>query len=228
MTKGHVSDLGLMMSIGEKVMGINDQMFGAFTGGGRKTATEVRTSTGFGINRWKSAAEYLSATAFSPHAQMLVQHTQQWYSDQMKFRIVGDLAKLVGPFTPIVSAKDIAGFYDFVPVDGALPIDRMAMANLWTSIMTQMQRFPALLAQYDVGKIFAYVSSLAGIRNINQFKIQIIPDGMAQVQLQQGNVVPMKPPGTQPQAGGAPAPTPPMPGEEGQALGENEGVGGGY
>jgi len=218
-TQNHFGDTHQMMSLGERVLGISDAMFGALSSGGRKTATEVRTSTGFGVNRWKTVAEYLSTTAFSPHSQMLVQHSQQYYTNEKKFRLVGDLASSAGPQFFDVTKQDIGGFYDFVAVDGTLPVDRMALANLWQGIMAQLQRFPALLAQYDVGKIFAYIGNLAGARNINQFKIQVVPDGMLQMQLQQGNVVPMKQPGMSPQGGGAPAPTPPQPQiEQGEAL----------
>jgi hypothetical protein len=212
MTTGHVSDLQQMLGIGERVMGINDQMFGSQSGG-RKTATEVRTSTGFGVNRLKTMTEYLSAMAFAPHSQMLVQQTQQWFDQEKKFKIVGDLAMMAGPDFMMVDKSKIGGFYDFVPVDGTLPIDRMAMANMWNSIMAQMRAFPPLMAQFDIAKIFTHVAGLAGVRNVNQFRIQVVPDGMIQQQMQAGNVVPMKQPGMAPQGGGAPAPTPPGPPE---------------
>jgi hypothetical protein len=85
----------------------------------------------------------------------------------------------------------LAGDYDFVPVDGTLPIDRMAMATLWQNIMGQMRNFPALMMQFDIGKVFTHVAQLGGIRNINQFKIQVVPDGVIQAQAQAGNLLPM-------------------------------------
>lgn len=211
MTKGHIADLQQMLMIGERVTGINDQMFGGQSSK-RQTATEVRTSTGFGVNRLKTNTEYLSAAAFSPHSQRLVQNSQQWYDAPMKLKIVGDLAKMAGPQFLEVTPELIAGFYDFTPVDGTLPVDRMAMANLWQGIMNQMRAYPTLLQEFDVSKIFTHVAGLAGIRNINQFKIQVMPDGMLQQQATLGNVVPMKgnrPPPGSPQGGGAPAPPPP-------------------
>lgn len=213
MTQGHVADTNLMFSIGERVMGINDQMFGAMTGG-RKTATEVRTSTGFGVNRQKTQCEYMSATAFSPHSQMLIQHSQQFFDAPLELKIVGDLAMMAGPQFLMVSPQEIAGFYDYVPVDGTLPVDRMAMANMWLSIMNQLRAYPILLQQFDIGKIFTHIAGLTGIRNINQFKAQMVPDGMLQQQAQAGNVIPLRGPqmpGASPQGGGAPVPIPPSP-----------------
>lgn len=195
-TRGHVDDLQLMLGIGERITGINDQILGAIGGGGRKTATEVRTSTGFGVNRLKTVAEYMSATGFAPHAQKLIQQSQQFYSAERKLRIVGDLSREAGAGFMQVAPDDIAGFYDLVPVDGTLPIDRMALANLWKEIMVALRNFPDVLMRYDMGRIFGHVAVLGGIRNLNQFQkppqMQVVPDEALAMEAQRGNVVPLQ------------------------------------
>ena len=88
--------------------------------------------------------------------------------------------------------EDIQGFFDFVPVDGTLPIDRMAQANLWKELMGGLRMMPPQIAQeYDWTRIFAWVAQLAGLKNISQFKVQVVPDAQLQQQAQQGNVIPM-------------------------------------
>jgi hypothetical protein len=42
-----------------------------------------------------------------------------------------------------------------------------------------------------VSKIFAWVAQLAGLKNINQFRIEVQPDAQLAAQAQQGNVVPI-------------------------------------
>jgi hypothetical protein len=195
MTRGHVADMTTMLGIGERITGINDQIMGVLGGGGRKTATEVRSATGFGVNRLKTLAEFMSATGFSQHAQRLVQNTQQYMSAPKKMRIVGTLAAEAGQDAAMnfldVDPAAIQGFYNFVPVDGTLPVDRLALANLWKDLMLQMRNVPGLVQQYDLGRIFAHVAALGGIRNLNQFKIQIgSPQALAQ-QADQGNIVPI-------------------------------------
>jgi hypothetical protein len=170
-TQQHMTDLAAIQAIGERVYGVNDQMMGGLTGGGRKTATEVRTSTGFGVNRMKTICEYASATAMSPHSQKLVMNSQQYYDGAKKFRIVGDLAMEAGMKFMQVTPEQIAGFYDFVPVDGVLPIDRMAQANLWKEMLMGMSKVPQVMMQYDLGRIFGWVGHLGGLKNMNQFKI---------------------------------------------------------
>src|SRR5207244_2818945 len=120
MTRGHVADMETVFAFGEKMTGINDQMFGALSAGGRKTATEVRTSTGFGVNRLKTICEFISAMGMSPHAQKLVQNTQQYYDAEQEFKIAGQLVQDAGPGFIKVDPQMIMGFFDFVPIDGTL------------------------------------------------------------------------------------------------------------
>lgn len=203
MTRGHVADMNTMFGIAERVTGVNDQIMGVLNTGGRKTATEVRTSTGFGVNRLKTITEYLSMTGFSQHSQRLVQNTQQYMDAPKKLKIVGALAQDAGAAAAMkflqVDRSAIQGFYDFVPVDGTLPVDRLALANLWKDLMLQMRSVPSLLMQYDLGRIFSHIASLAGIRNVSQFRIQQgSPAALAQA-ADAGNVVPIK--GGSPTAG---------------------------
>ena len=65
------------------------------------------------------------------------------------------------------------------------------MATLWQNIMGQMRNFPQLMMQFDIGKVFTHVAQLGGIRNINQFKIQTVPDAQLAAAAQAGNVVPI-------------------------------------
>lgn len=193
-TQSHIPDMQLMFGIGERAGGVNDQIMGMLAGGGRKTATEVRTSTSMGINRLKTVAEFTSAVGFDPLAQMIVQNTQQYFDMEMKIRIAGDLTAGAGPGFLQVTPDSIAGFYDFVPVDGTLPIDRMAQVGIWQQLFQAILAVPQIGMQYDLGGIFQWVAQLAGLKNITQFRIQVAPDQLLAAQAQQGNVVPMKRP----------------------------------
>lgn len=188
-TRAHMADVQTVGEFLQRAFGINDAVMGMLDPGGRKTATEVRTSTSLGINRLKTQCEWYSATGFSQLTQKLVQRTQQYYSASKKFRIVGDLAQFSPQFLE-VRPEDISGFYDFEPVDGTMPIDRFAQANLWQMLMGQLVNFPQILAQYDIAKIFAWVANLAGIKNVAQFRLT--PDATLMQQAAAGNVVPLK------------------------------------
>jgi hypothetical protein len=204
-TQNHMADIEKMFSVGEKMTGISESIMGVLSQSGRKTATEVRTATGFGVNRLKTMAEYMSATGFAQHAQRLVQTSQQYFTSEKKLKIAGTLVSDMGPKAAeaflTVKPEDIQGFYNFVPADGTLPVDRLALANVWREMLVQMRQVPGLIQQYDLGRIFAHISTLLGVRNLNQFKIEIgSPEALAQ-QADAGNLVPIGPRGV---GGGTP------------------------
>jgi len=207
-TRGHLNDVQFMMGFGERILGVNDQIMGALAGGGRKTATEIRTSTGFGINRLKTITEYWASMAFQPHAQKLIQTSQQYFTGPLKLRIVGDAAQLAGQkfLESPVTRDEILGQFDLSAVDGTLPIDRMAQANLYKELMGTIVRIPQIMQQYDIAKIFAYTAQLGGMKNVDQFRIQYQDPGMLAEQARQGNVIPFNP-ATDAAAGGDPAGT---------------------
>lgn len=190
-TRGNLADSEIVGQLAQRITGVSDNIMGAVNPSGRKTATEVRSSTTFGINRLKTNCEWFSATGFAPLSQKLIMSTQQNMSAEKQYRIVGDQAMWGQPYMA-VNPETIAGFYDFVPVDGTMPVDRFAQVNLWQQLLANMARVPGALQQYDISRIFAFIAQLGGIKNINRFRIQLAPDQMLQQQAQQGNVVPMR------------------------------------
>jgi hypothetical protein len=190
-TRGNLQDSDIVGQLGQRVTGVNDNIMGQVNPSGRKTATEVRSSTTFGINRLKTSCEWFSASGFAPLTAKLIMSTQQLMSVPRKYKVVGDQA-LWGESFLQATPDSIAGFYDFVPVDGTMPVDRFAQVNLWQQLLANMARVPGALQQYDISKIFAFIAQLGGIKNINRFRIQVVPDMQMQAQAQAGNVVPMR------------------------------------
>lgn len=190
-TQNHIRDIGVVADIIQRMTGVNDQIMGMLNQGGRKSATEVRTSSTFGINRLKTNAEYFSAQGWAPLAQMMLQNTQQFMTGENQYKVAGDLMGRAQAFAT-VRPEDIMGFFDFVPVDGTMPVDRMAQAALWQQMLGGMRQFPQLMMEYDIPAIFSWVAQLAGIRNVDRFKIVVTPDQQLQSRVQAGNVVPIK------------------------------------
>jgi hypothetical protein len=191
-TRGHLSDIMFVHDFAQRAVGVNDQIMGLINQGGRKTAQEVRSSSTFGVNRQKTISEFYSAMGFGPLASQLVGYSQQYYDGQMKMRIVGDLMLEAGPQFLQVDPQSIAGSYDFVPVDGTMPADRFAQANMWKELLMGMSKVPQVMMQYDLGRIFGWVAQLGGLKNIYKFRVQVMPDQAAAMAAQAGNVVPMR------------------------------------
>jgi hypothetical protein len=176
-TRSNLNDTDIVGSMAQRIMGVNDNIMGMVNSGGRKTATEVRSSSTFGINRLKTNCEWFSATGFAPMTSKMVASTQQLLDIERKYRIVGDQAQW-GEKYLMVDPQSIQGHFDFVPVDGTMPVDRFAQANLWQQMFGTMSKVPQIMQGYDVSRIFAFVAQLAGLKNINQFRINVVPDGM--------------------------------------------------
>lgn len=190
-TQAHIADLQNVFGIGERTIGVNETMMGATRQPtGRPTATGQRMEAGFATNRAKTIAEWMSARGFQSHSHRLVMNSQQYFSTPQKLRRVGDLVLEAGPNFVQVDPETIAGRYDFVPVDGTLPADRFAQATLWKDIFAQIYRIPAIAQQYDLGRIFAWVAQLVGLKNINQFKIQMGDPAQLAAAADAGNLVP--------------------------------------
>jgi len=193
-TQNHLSDIEFMYQVGER-LGFNDQVLGVGSPTSRRSAAEFRGTSTFSVGRLKTTSEFISATAWAGMQTQLVSNTQQYYDDNMKIRLVGDLAMSAGQKFMQVTPEDIAGFYDPVLIDGTLPADRYAQGNLWRELMAQAAQIPDVAMQYDMGKIFAWVAQLMGIKNITQFarqpgiNTQIVPDDVLAQQVAAGNSV---------------------------------------
>lgn len=199
-TRTHLHDSQFVETMIQRVTGVVDNVMGMVNTSGRKTATEVRTSTGFSTNRLKTPAEYASAVGWGPLSSMMLQNTQQLYDDEKMFRVAGNLMTDIAsrqqanneqPTGIAVSPEQIAGFYDFVPVDGNLPVDRLAQANMWKEMLVQMGSIPSVAMEWDIGGMLSHVMKLTGERNIDRFRLNLSPDEKVQRQAEVGNVVPL-------------------------------------
>jgi len=187
-TQNHLRDMQVMTDLIQRVSGVTDNIMGMLDPGGRKTATEVRTSSSFGINRLKTVAEYMSAMGWMPMAQVLLQQTQQFYDGEDVFRIAGDLVEGQEPWVK-VTPDVIGGFYDFVPVDGTMPVDRFAQAELIRQFVADVASNPMMAGRFDVIGLLNHAMQLLGVRNLGQFRVEVQPEEQVAQQVQQGNLV---------------------------------------
>lgn len=200
-TQNHMRDMTVLGDMMQRVSGVTDNLMGMVNQGGRKTATEIRSSNVGGSNRLKIQAEFDSAQGFQPLAQKMLQNTQQFYDAEKMFRIAGDLM-VEGQEFVNVTPEMIAGQFDLMPVDGSQPVDKYAQVTMWTQLLGQIRTMPEVAARYDMARIVAWVAGLGGIKNLNRFKVNVIPDNMVGNQMQQGNLIPIGGPSGNRQAGG--------------------------
>lgn len=189
-TQGHLRDAQSIETMIQRITGVADNIMGQMAPGGRKTATEVRTASGFSMNRLKTIGEYNSAKAWSQMGQVMLQNSQQYYSEEQQFRITGANQQGEEAFAN-VSPDEIAGFFDFVPVDGTLPVDRLAQANFWKELIQMVAKAPGVGEKFDIMGMIVHTMELLGEKNVNRFRIDVRPDEELMNKQQRGDSVPI-------------------------------------
>jgi hypothetical protein len=185
-TQMHMTDFDKVGSLMQRMGGVVDGIMGQVSNGGRKTATEIRTSTQGAVNRLKTVSEFMSTQGFQPLSQHLVSTTQQYYNGEMQLRVNGTGTRQIIQVSP----EMIAGAYDFVPIDGTMPIDRFAQAQLYQELMLGLAQNPALASQFDFGQMATWIAKMFGMKSIDTFRVQQGDPNQMAAQVQAGNAIP--------------------------------------
>jgi hypothetical protein len=186
-TRQHMQDVEIFVRMADMMTGLSDNLRGIQDSGGRKTATEVRTSTEAGANRLAASARLRSAQGLVDLAEMMCLNVQQLMSSEFEFTVLGmDGTTQSFRTTP----EHLTGDFYFPVNDGTLPIDRNAQLDIWKEIFLAVSQDQQLRTEYSVPKIFDWVAQLSGARNIERFHMQPMPNQQVEQQAQAGNLVP--------------------------------------
>jgi hypothetical protein len=191
-TKGHIDSMRVFQQIGDIFAAVGDNMKGIQDEGGRKTATEIRTSGEAGASRLAARARFISAQGMVDLAEQMSLNIQQLMTQDFYLQVVGQK----GMDNPInISPQMVAGDFYFPVNDGTLPIDKTALLGIWREIWQTIVSNPLLAQKYDEGKLFEYIAEIGGAKNISAFKISMAPDAQVENAAAGGNLVPLGPPG---------------------------------
>jgi hypothetical protein len=186
-TRSHVSDMQEFIRMGDTMSAVNDNLRGINTAGGRKTATEVRTSGEAGASRLATHARLISSQGIVDLTEQMSLNNQQNLSEEFYWRVTGPEGQEAVP--TIIKPEDLVGDFYFPVHDGTLPLDKIGLLDIWREILTGVASDPELRAQYNVGAIFEFVAELGGAKNISSFKVT--PQEQIQNAAQAGNAVPI-------------------------------------
>jgi len=186
-TKNHINDMQMMVRLADSMTAINDNLRGLQTDGGRKTATEVRTSGEAAASRLASHARLTSAQGVSDLTEQWTLNTQQFLDQEFEFQITGP----EGQQDPIhLSPEMLTGDFYFPVHDGTLPLDRVALLDVWKEIFVAVQGDEELRQKYKLPKIFDFMAELGGAQNMESFKADLQSDASVQNGVNAGNLVP--------------------------------------
>jgi hypothetical protein len=171
-TAGHVNDIQVMRILADTITGVNDNMRGIQTAGGRRSATEARVAMQNGASRLSQYAIRASGQAFQPLCNQQILNIQQFMPDRMWLETTGDDGM---PDSRAITPDMIVGQYNYQVSDGTLPYDNAAMLETWKEIMFGVAQDPELRQTWSIPNIFAHVAVLGGAKNIDSFKRQQLP-----------------------------------------------------
>ena len=173
-TAGHMRDLQSLLQFGAFLTAISENLMGVQDQGGRKTATEVRTSGEAAGSRLAAHARVISCQGVVDLTEQMAVNTQQYLDEGFYIELVGEEGKRV----PLkVDPSQLNGDFHYPVNDGTLPIDRTALLDVWKEIMMVVGRDQELRQQYSMSEIFEWVAELGGARNIQSFRISVAPPG---------------------------------------------------
>lgn len=185
-TQGHVKDAELMMLIGQRMSAATDILQGQGQKGGRQTATQIRSEGTSALARLQAQARRYSAQAMVDVAEMATLNIQQYMDQEFFMEVTGTNGQ---PEGIIISPEMLVGDFHFPIHDGTIPLDKMALLDVWRQIFVAVQSDPVLRQTYSVPKVFEHIAELGGIVNLEHFKITAQPDGQIEQQFQQGNLI---------------------------------------
>lgn len=170
-TGGHLADIQTMRTMADSVTGVNDNLRGIQTAGGRRSATEARMSMQAGASRLSQLAVRLSSQSYWPMTTQMISNIQQYMPDEMWIEVSGDVENSTVNLTPDM----LVGSFNYQISDGTLPLDKGALLEQWKEILFGIAQDPELRQQYSLPEIFRFVAELGGAKNIDSFKQKAPP-----------------------------------------------------
>ena len=187
-TSGHVADMAHLMRLGNDISAVTDNMRGQQDSGGRKTATEIRATIEAASSRLAAHAQFISGASVVDLGKQWSLNIQQYLSDDFAIDVLGEY----GAEAPVhIDLRAVTGDFYFPVHDGSLPMDKVALFDIWQQALQFVAGNPQLQTAYDVGRIFEFVAKLGGAENIDQFRLNHMPNQMVNAQAQAGNLVPL-------------------------------------
>jgi hypothetical protein len=182
----------------QRMSASNDPMMGQQTEE-KRTLGEVQSIIAAGSQRIGVTARLIDSMCITPLAQRSISNRQQFTSMEQWFRVTGDLAKdamrsVNGRM--LVTADNLAGDFDYIPIPGTMPSDPARHAQIWMQILTTAAQTPQLLMsadgmkKLDLTAIFGQAVRAGGVRNLDQFYVDVQPTQQVQQGVQAGNMVP--------------------------------------
>ena len=202
-TRANIADAQFITGWMDRVSGADTAMQGVLrqTGPERLTRAEFMGTQQNAMGRLQRLAQSISMQFMQDIATMFAAHTQQYMQDETYVKITGrheeNLRRIYGKNSVTVTPEHLNIHYDILPRDGSIPGSQGAQVMM--QLFETVAKNPILLQAFDVTRIFSYLASQFGVKNIEDFRHptpginpQVMPDQQVEQQAQAGNLIPME------------------------------------
>jgi len=202
-TRNNIGDSAYITQWMDRIAGADQSMQGALRMGGpeRLTKGEFQGTRGSAISRLQRIAMIVGMQFMQDIGYMFAIHTQQYLTEDTYVSIVGrnqsKLTEIFGtkgraPVTPY----DLAVDYDAIVRDGSIPGGNFS--DIWIELYKIIATDEQLRKEYDTFRIFEYIATELGAKNIEDFRrntarVQPTQMGDEEVikEVDKGNLVPV-------------------------------------
>jgi len=203
-TRSNVADSAFITQWMDRISGADQSMAGVIrqTGPDRLTKGEFQGTRTSAISRLQMIATIISYQFMQDIGTMFAVHTQQYMSKATTVKITGRYEEqLKAQFgsnatRARVSPLDLAISYDLIIRDGSIPGGNFSDA--WIQLFDIIAKQPELHQTFDITRMFTYIATQLGAKNVEDFKRNInrvqptqMPDEEALRQAEAGNIVPL-------------------------------------
>jgi len=187
-TKGHMTDFETLGKVKQQLSAVSENIMGIQDSGGRKTATEVRTSGEAGVSRLAYLSRVISARGMVDLTETMSLNNMQYLSAPFYLSVVGKDGLEKGLW---IQPEMLVGDFYYPVHDGTLPTDKVAMLDVWKEVLLAVLQDPGLRGAYDIPKLFEYVATLGGAKNIQNMRVKGMAPGQIDAGVQSGNLAPV-------------------------------------
>ena len=201
-TRANIADSAYITQWMDRISGADQSMQGSLRQGGPKRLTkgEFQGTRGSAVGRLQRIANIIGMQFMQDIGEMFAVHTQQYMEKESYVKVIGryqeQLAGIYGKDQRVrVSPDDLSINYDVIVRDGSVPGSNFSEA--WMQLFSTIVGVPELHQQFDVFRIFSYIATELGAKNIDDFKktanrVQptTMPDEQVHQQVQAGNLLP--------------------------------------
>jgi hypothetical protein len=211
-TGPHLAFFGQVMELAQRMGAAADSQMSMPTGPGKRTAYEVQSILQSSSQRVAIEAKLMDIAAVKPWARRMIKNRLQFTSIDQWVPVVGDtIEKSPDAKRLLITPENIAGNYDYEPLEGTTPQDPTALAETWAQFMqsaSTLAQYPGFGVPDMNGEVFQIKAAFKefakrlGVRNVDRFfasvmpqlgapGMNVVPDEVVAAEAQKGNLVPV-------------------------------------